>query len=125
MPTAFTLIRGESRRFFRFAAPDGRVMWFGEPAPYILDAGGEELKHAVSHGPDLVVAETSPAEARPGDLAAALVRLGAGAAAVAAGGLVRVVTDAGDWTARMEAPDPRQSPPPPRGPRPPRCRRAS
>jgi fructose-1-phosphate kinase PfkB-like protein len=151
VPTAFTLIRGESRRFFRFAGPAGRVMRFGETGPYItteelgrfaadyrrlmagaaavvlcgslpdglpadtygslvtyaaeagvpviLDAGGEELRHAVSHGPDLVVAETSPDEARPGDLGAALLRLGAGAAAVAAGGLVRVVTGAGEWTA--------------------------
>src|SRR5260370_31696157 len=112
-PTAFTLIRGESRRFFRFAGPDpaGPVMRFGEPGPYItteelgrfaadyrrllagaaavvlcgslpdglptdiygslvtyaaeagvpviLDAGGEELKHAIGHGPDLVVAESN------------------------------------------------------------------
>ncbi len=157
VPTAFTLIRGESRRFFRFAGQAGRVMRFGEPGPYItteelgrfaadyrrlmasaaavvlcgslpdglpadtygslvtyaaeagvpviMDAGGEELKHAVSHGPDLVVAETSSAEARPGDLGAALVRLGAGAAAVAAGGLVRVVTGDGEWTARVGATD--------------------
>ncbi len=37
VPTAFTLIRGESRRFFRFAGPDpaGPVMRFGEPGPYI------------------------------------------------------------------------------------------
>src|SRR5215471_2805770 len=137
VPTAFTLIRGESRRLFRFAAADpaGTVLRFGEPGPYItteelgrfaadyrrllagaaavvlcgslpdglpadtygslvtyaaeagvpviLDAGGEELKHAVGHGPDLVVAETSSGE--PG-LGAALLRLGAGAAAVAGGG---------------------------------------
>src|SRR6266568_6044519 len=175
VPTAFTLIRGESRRFFRFAGPaagglggvvppgvsrapggleGGLVMRFGEPAPYItteelgrfaadyrrlmagaaavvlcgslpdglpadtygslvtyaaeagvpviLDAGGEELKHAVGHGPDLVVAESSSAE--PG-FAAALVRLGAGAAAVAAGGMVRAVSAAGQWTARIEDPD--------------------
>ena len=31
--------------------------------PVILDAGGEELKHAIGHGPDLVVAESSAAEA--------------------------------------------------------------
>src|SRR6266581_1263493 len=134
VPTAFTLIRGESRRFFRFAGRDldGPVLRSGVPAPYItteelgrfaadyrrlmtgaaavvlcgslpdglpadtygslvtyaveagvpviLDAGGEELKHAVSHGPDLVVAESGSTE--PG-FAAALVRLGAGAAAVA------------------------------------------
>jgi tagatose 6-phosphate kinase len=171
VPTAFTLIRGESRRFFRFAgpdpggpggvvppgasrAPDGPVMRFGEPGPYItteelgrfaadyrrlmagaaavvlcgslpdglpadtygslvtyaaeagvpviLDAGGEELKHAVGHGPDLVVAESGSAE--PG-LGATLIRLGAGAAAVAAGGLVHVVTATGEWTARVEAAD--------------------
>ncbi len=175
VPTAFTLIRGESRRFFRFAGPaagglggvvppgvsrapggleGGLVMRFGEPAPYItteelgrfaadyrrlmagaaavvlcgslpdglpadtygslvtyaaeagvpviLDAGGEELKHAVGHGPDLVVAESSSAE--PG-FAAALVRLGAGAAAVAAGGMVRAVSAAGEWTARVEDAD--------------------
>ena len=33
--------------------------------PVILDAGGEELKHAVGHGPDLVVAESSAAEPGP------------------------------------------------------------
>src|SRR6266568_1640120 len=156
VPTAFTLIRGESRRFFRFAGPepDGSARRFSEPGPYItteelgrfagdyrrlmtgaaavvlcgslpdglpadtygslvtyaaeagvpviLDAGGEELKHAVGHGPDLVVAESSSAE--PG-FAAALVRLGAGAAAVAAGGMVRAVSAAGQWTARIEDPD--------------------
>jgi tagatose 6-phosphate kinase len=156
VPTAFTLIRGESRRFFRFAGPDpaGPVMRFGEPGPFItteelgrfaadyrrllagaaavvlcgslpdglpgdtygslvtyaaeagvpviLDAGGEELKHAVGHGPDLVVAETKSAE--PG-LAADLIRLGAGSAAVATGGLVRAVTPTGEWTARVAAPD--------------------
>jgi tagatose 6-phosphate kinase len=156
VPTAFTLIRGDSRRFFRFAGQDpaGPVMRFAEPGPYItteelgrfaadyrrlmagaaavvlcgslpdglpadtygslvtyaaeagvpviLDAGGEELKHAVGHGPDLVVAETNSAE--PG-LGADLIRLGAGAAAVSVGGLVRAVTPGGDWTARVEAAD--------------------
>ena len=156
VPTAFTLIRGDSRRFFRFAGPDlaGPVMRFAEPGPYItteelgrfaadyrrlmasaaavvlcgslpdglpadtygslvtyaaeagvpviLDVGGEELKHAIGHGPDLVVAETSSAE--PG-IGADLIRLGAGAAAVAVGGLVRVVTAAGEWTAYVEATD--------------------
>ncbi len=166
VPTAFTLIRGESRRFFRFAGPDldGPVLRFGEPAPYItteelgrfaadyrrlmtgaaavvlcgslpdglpadtygslvtyaveagvpviLDAGGEELKHAVSHGPDLVVAESGSTE--PG-FAAALVRLGAGAAAVAAGGLVRAASAAGEWTAHVANPDPASPPDPDRG----------
>ncbi len=156
VPTAFTLIRGESRRFFRFADPDpaGPVMRFAEPGPFItteelgrfaadyrrlmasaaavvlcgslpdglpvdtygslvtyaaeagvpviLDVGGEELKHAIGHGPDLVVAETS--SAAPG-MGADLIRLGAGAAAVAVGGLVRVVTAAGEWTAHVEATD--------------------
>ena len=258
IPTAFTLIRGESRRVFRFAGPDpaGQILRFGEAGPYItteelgrfaadyrsllaeaaavvlcgslpdglppdvygtlvtyaveagvpviLDAGGEELRHAVTHGPDLVVAETgsptlapaprsatpdtasrsaasdsaprsdtdprsvpeavsrsaapdatlrsaapdatlrsatpdatlrsatpdtdprsvseavsrtildaasrSAAEAAPGpdpvgpdlgSLGAALVRLGAGAAAVANGSLVCAVTPAGEWTARI------------------------
>ena len=155
VPTAFTLIRGESRRFLRFASPDpaGPVMRFGEPGPYItteelgrfaadyrrlmagaaavvlcgslpdglpsdtygslvtyaaeagvpviLDAGGEELKHAVGHGPDLVVAESSSAEPGPA-LGTALIRLGAGAAAVAVGGRVHAVTAAGQWTARVE-----------------------
>ena len=157
VPTAFTLIRGESRRFFRFGGPAGRVMRFGEPGPYItteelgrfaadyrrlmagaaavvlcgslpdglpadtygslvtyaaeacvpviLDAGGEELKHAVGHGPDLVVAETSAADTRPGDLGGDLLRLGAGAAAVAVGGRVHAVTPAGRWTARVAAPE--------------------
>src|SRR6476660_8365482 len=35
VPTAFTLIRGESRRFFRFAGPDGPTQRFSEPGPYI------------------------------------------------------------------------------------------
>jgi fructose-1-phosphate kinase PfkB-like protein len=69
--------------------------------PVILDAGGEELKHAVGHGPDLVVAESSSAEPGTGALGATLIRLGAGAAAVAAGGLVRAVTTDGEWTARV------------------------
>ena len=164
VPTAFTLIRGESRRFFRFAGPgpEGPVVRFSEPGPYItteelgrfaadyrrllagaaavvlcgslpdglpadtygslvtyaaeagvpviLDAGGEELKHAVGHGPDLVVAESSAAEPGTGGpdtaaLGTTLVRLGAGAAAVAAGGQVHAVTAAGEWTARLEAAD--------------------
>jgi tagatose 6-phosphate kinase len=152
VPTAFTMIRGESRRVFRFTgpAPAGQVLRFGEPGPFItteelgrfaadyrsllagaaavvlcgslpdglppetygtlvtyaveagvpviLDAGGEELRHAVSHGPDLVVAETSSAD--PG-LGAALIRLGAAAAAVATGPLVRAVSAEGEWTARV------------------------
>jgi tagatose 6-phosphate kinase len=159
VPTAFTLIRGESRRIFRFAGPEGwdpaeQVMRFGEPGPYItteelgrfaadyrrllvgaaavvlcgslpdglppdtygslviyaaeagvpviLDAGGEELKHAIGHGPDLVVAETTSAE--PG-LGADLVRLGAGAAAVTTGYAVHAVTAAGEWTAHLAATD--------------------
>ena len=159
VPTAFTLIRADSRRFFRFAGRDpvGDVMRFAEPGPYItteelgrfaadyrrlmagaaavvlcgslpdglpadtygslvtyaaeagvpvvLDAGGEELKHAISHGPDLVVAETNATEPGTDALAVDLIRLGAGAAAVAVGGLVRAVTSSGDWTARIEATD--------------------
>ena len=160
MPTAFTLIRGESRRFFRFADPDlaNTALRFSEPGPYItteelgrfaadsrrllagaaavvlcgslpdglpadtygslvtyaaeagvpviLDAGGEELEHAIGHRPDLVVAEASAAE--PGEapdtrtLGADLIRLGAGAAAVAVGAQVHVVTADGEWTARLE-----------------------
>jgi len=151
LPTAFTMISGESRRVFGFTG-SGQVLRFGEPGPYItteelgrfaadyrsllagaaavvlcgslpdglppetygtlvtyaveagvpviLDAGGEELRHAVSHGPDLVVAETSSAD--PG-LGAALIRLGAGAAAVATGHLVRAVSAEGEWTARVQA----------------------
>jgi len=156
VPTAFTLIRGESRRFFRFSDPGagGPGLRFAEPGPYItteelgrfaadyrrllagaaavvlcgslpdglpadtygslvtyaaeagvpviLDAGGEELKHAVGHGPDLVVAESNAAEAGTGGFGAALIRLGAAAAAVAAGGQVHVVTRDGEWTARLE-----------------------
>jgi tagatose 6-phosphate kinase len=177
VPTAFTLIRGESRRIFRFAGPavaglpaagaadpDGPVLRFGEPGPYItteelgrfaadyrrlmagaaavvlcgslpdglppeiygslvtyaaeagvpviLDAGGDELKQAVGHGPGLVVAETSSAD--PG-LGAALLRLGAGAAAVTTGHEVRAVTAAGQWTARIAATDPDVRYPPGRG----------
>ena len=159
VPTAFTLIRGESRRIFRFAGPEGwdpaeQVIRFGEPSPYItteelgrfasdyrrllagaaavvlcgslpdglppdtygslviyaaeagvpviLDAGGEELKHAIGHGPALVVAETRSAE--PG-LGADLVRLGAGAAAVTPGHAVNAVTAGGEWTAHIAATD--------------------
>ena len=88
--------------------------------PVILDAGGEELKHAVGHGPDLVVAESSAAEPGTGApdtaaLGATLIRLGAGAAAVAAGGQVHAVTAAGEWTARLEAADAAASYPPARG----------
>ena len=57
--------------------------------PVILDAGGEELKHAVGHGPDLVVAETSsadPASAPPWSGWARARR------PIAAGGVIRVVT---------------------------------
>jgi tagatose 6-phosphate kinase len=170
VPTAFTLIRGESRRLFRFASPDpeGVVLRFGEPGPYItteelgrfaadyrrlmagaaavvlcgslpdglpadtygslvtyaaeagvpviLDAGGEELKHAVGHGPDLVVAESSSAGTGAGALGATLVRLGAAAAAVAAGGQIRAVTPDGEWTARVaNAGGPDSSDPPARG----------
>jgi len=42
---------------------------------------------------------------RPEGLGADLIRLGAGAAAVASGGLVRAVTATGEWTARVEATD--------------------
>src|SRR6266702_3518582 len=159
VPTAFTLIRGESRRFFRFAGPglDGPGLRFCEPAPYItteelgrfaadyrrlmtgaaavvlcgslpdglpadtygslvtyaveagvpviLDAGGEELKHAVGHGPDLVIAESSAAGPGTRGFGADLIRLGAAAAAVAVGGQVHAVTGDGEWTARLEAAD--------------------
>ncbi|MGH3176701.1 MAG: PfkB family carbohydrate kinase, partial [Streptosporangiaceae bacterium] len=169
VPTAFTLIRGESRRFFRFSDPDsgGPALRFSEPGPYItteelgrfaadyrrllagaaavvlcgslpdglpadtygslvtyaaeagvpviLDAGGEELKHAIGHGPDLVVAETSSAEPGPKGLGADLIRLGAGAAAVAVGGLVYAATATGDWTARVEATGADPGYPPSRG----------
>jgi tagatose 6-phosphate kinase len=194
VPTAFTLIRGESRRIFRFAgpgdsetshkkatpapapapsspaapsspsSPGGSILRFGEPGPYItteelgrfaadyrrllagaaavvlcgslpdglppdiygslvtyaaeagvpviLDAGGEELKHAVGHGPDLVVAETSSADP---DLGRALLRLGAGAAAVTTGHEVRAVTATGGWTARIAATELDLAYPPGRG----------
>ncbi len=164
VPTAFTLIRGESRRLFRFAGPSSPTLRFGEPGPYItteelgrfaadyrrllagaaavvlcgslpdglppdiygslvtyaaeagvpviLDAGGEELKHAVGHGPDLVVAETSSADP---DLGRALLRLGAGAAAVTTGHEVRAVTAAGGWTARIAATELDLAYPPGRG----------
>jgi tagatose 6-phosphate kinase len=159
VPTAFTLIRGESRRFFRFSDPEsgGPALRFSEPGPYItteelgrfaadyrrllagaaavvlcgslpdglpadtygslvtyaveagvpviLDAGGEELKHAVGHGPDLVVAESNAAETGTGGFGAALIRLGAAAAAVAVGGQVHAVTGDGEWTARLEPAD--------------------
>jgi tagatose 6-phosphate kinase len=157
VPTAFTLIRGESRRIYRLTgALDLR---FAEPGPYItteelgrfaadyrrllagaaavvlcgslpdglppdiygtlvtyaaeagvptiLDAGGEELRHAVGHGPDLIVAEAGSdgADAAAG-VGAALIRQGAVAVAVAAGDLVRAVTKAGQWTARLAVPGP-------------------
>ena len=159
VPTAFTLIRAESRRFFRFGRPDSgeQPLRFSEPGPYItteelgrfatdyrrllagaaavvlcgslpdglpadtygslvtyaveagvpviLDAGGEELKHAVGHGPDLVVAESSAAGPGTRGFGADLIRLGAGAAAVAVGGQVHAVTADGEWTARLETAD--------------------
>jgi len=160
VPTAFTLIRGESRRFFRFTSPDSGepALRFSEPAPYItteelgrfaadyrrllagaaavvlcgslpdslpadtygslvtyaaeagvpviLDAGGEELKHAIGHGPDLVVAESSATgPLGAAELGTALIRRGAAAAAVAVGGQVHAVTADGKWTARLEAAD--------------------
>jgi tagatose 6-phosphate kinase len=161
VPTAFTGIRGESRRLFRFTPEDGtgQVMRFGEPGPYItteelgrfaadyrrllgsaeavvlcgslpdglptdiygslvtyaveagvpviLDAGGEELKHAVDHGPDLVVAQVSRGSGQDQSrgLGAALIRLGAGAVTVATGGAVRAVTAGGEWTARIAGAD--------------------
>ena len=83
--------------------------------PVILDAGGEELKHAVGHGPDLVVAEMSSAEPGPEGLGAALIRLGASAAAVAVGGVVHAVTATGDWTARVEVTEADPAYPPARG----------
>jgi tagatose 6-phosphate kinase len=157
VPTAFTLIRGESRRIYRFTGtdPGQPVRQFGEQGPYItteelgrfaadyrrllagaaavvlcgslpdglppeiygslvtyaaeagvpviLDAGGEELKHAIGHRPDLVVAQTSSAD--PG-LSAGLIRLGAGAAAVTSGQVVRAATATGEWTARITLPAP-------------------
>jgi tagatose 6-phosphate kinase len=84
--------------------------------PAIVDAGGEELKHAVDHGPDLVVAQVTPADAGSiRHLGADLVRLGAAAAAVANGTEVRAVTPAGEWTARLTpesrlTPEPRLTP---------------
>jgi tagatose 6-phosphate kinase len=127
VPTAFTVIRGESRRVFRFTgpAPVGQVLRFGESGPYITT---EELGRFAadyrsllagaaavvlcgslpdglppeSHGPDLVVAETSSAD--PG-LGAALIRLGAAAAAVATGHLVHAVSAEGEWTARVTPAD--------------------
>jgi tagatose 6-phosphate kinase len=164
VPTAFTGIRGESRRLFRFAPgdPAGQVMRFAEPGPYItteelgrfaadyrrllsgamavvlcgslpdgmptdiygslvtyaaeagvpviLDAGGEELDHAVRHGPDLVVTQAGPAEPGP-----ALARRGGAAVTVAADGLVRAVTAAGEWTARIAVAASGPSPRPSRG----------
>jgi len=156
VPTAFTLIRGESRRFFRFSGPGSPTQRFSEPGPYItteelgrfaadyrrlmagaaavvlcgslpdgldadtygslvtyaveagvpviLDAGGDELKYAVGHGPDLVVAESGAGPEDPAELGATLVRLGAGAAAVAAGDVVSAVAAGGGWTARVEIP---------------------
>jgi tagatose 6-phosphate kinase len=155
VPTAFTPIRGESRRVYRFTDQDqpGRLTRFGEPGPYItteelgrfaadyrrlligaaavvlcgslpdglptdmygslvkyaaeagvpviLDAGGEELKHAVVHGPDLVVAETNPAEEHDGT---ALIKLGAMAATVAVGHQVHAVAAGRRWTARIAGP---------------------
>ena len=164
VPTAFTLIRGESRRVFSFAAPAGAALRFGEQGPYItteelgrfaadyrrlmagaaavvlcgslpdglpsdiygslvtyaaeagvpviLDAGGEELMYAVGHRPDLVVAETGSADP---DLGAALIRMGAGAAAVTTDGAVRVVTPEGEWTARVAGANPHVAYPPARG----------
>jgi tagatose 6-phosphate kinase len=164
VPTAFTQIRGESRRLLRLAAREdpAAVLRFAERSPYItteelgrfaadyrrllaeaaavvlcgslpdglppdtygslvtyaaeagvpaiVDAGGEELKHAVSHGPDLVVAQTSSPDP---ELGPDLIRLGAGAAAVLTGQVVRAVTATEEWAAWLAPPDP--AAPPSRG----------
>jgi len=69
--------------------------------PVILDAGGEELLLAVRNRPALVVADSAEADA-----AQALVRLGAGAAAVRGKeGTVAAVTESGRWTASVALPD--------------------
>jgi tagatose 6-phosphate kinase len=162
VPTDFTLIRGESRRVFRFTRKDGadrggKILRFAEPGPYItteelgrfaadyrrllagamavvlcgslpdglpsdiyrslvtyaaeagvpviLDAGGEELGHAIGHGPDLVVAQVGSAEDPDHGrrLGAALLRRGAAAVTVANGSAVRAVTATGEWTASIAA----------------------
>jgi tagatose 6-phosphate kinase len=68
--------------------------------PAILDAGGEELLLAVRNHPALVIADSADADAGQ-----ALLRLGAGAAAVRDGGSVDVLTESGRWTARVDLPD--------------------
>jgi tagatose 6-phosphate kinase len=76
------------------------VTYAGEAGvPVILDAGGEELGHAIGHGPDLVVAQAGSAGGP--DLGAALLRRGAAAVAMANGSAVRAVTATGEWTASI------------------------
>ena len=164
------MIRGESRRLFRFAGPDqADRCWFSEPGPYItteelgrfagdyrrlmasaaavvlcgslpdglpadiygslvtyateagvpviLDAGGEELKHAVGHGPDLVVAESSRPSREPERRTARWAPpcpAGRGRGGRRGRRPVRAVTVAGEWTARLEATDADASTPGPR-----------
>ena len=68
--------------------------------PVILDAGGEELLLAVRNHPALVVADSADADA-----GAALLRLGAGAAAVRGEKSIEVTTESGQWTASAALPD--------------------
>ena len=92
------------------ACPDtyGSLVTYAAEAgvPVILDAGGEELKHAVGYGPDLVVAETSSADSRPRPRPDPA---GCGRGGLAGGGLIRAVAATGEWTARV---DPRMRPRP-------------
>ncbi|HEX6526470.1 MAG TPA: PfkB family carbohydrate kinase [Streptosporangiaceae bacterium] len=156
--TAFTQILGEPRRIHDFAGPDGQILRFGEPGPYItteelgrfaadyrrlvigaaavvlsgslpdglpaetygtlvtyaadagvpvfLDAGGEELLHAATHKPDLVLADDRRVRG-DASLGSTLIRLGAGAAVVAEtrDDLVRVITEGQEWIADVTAAD--------------------
>jgi tagatose 6-phosphate kinase len=72
--------------------------------PVILDAGGEELVLAVRNRPALVVAES-----READAGQSLLRRGAAAVAVVCDQRVRVVTPAGEWTAELAKPGPRDT----------------
>jgi tagatose 6-phosphate kinase len=70
--------------------------------PVILNAEGSAMRHAAARRPDLVVPDPGPAQEAgvPAD-GDELLRLGATAVAIPAGGRVRVVSKAGRWTASL------------------------
>jgi tagatose 6-phosphate kinase len=76
VPTAFTQIHGESRRVSRLRGPDGRVLRFGEPGPYItteeLGRFAGEYRRLLSGAAAVVLSGSLP-EGLPPDMYGTLV----------------------------------------------------